>query len=379
MESNAPPEILFFLMMLVIFVPYAFFLINRNAKLKRRLWPAYAIGTSIAVVTLFWLMGAATELLLYLVVPLFAAGALINLRVAKFCDACGATINNAWRAAWLLPPARVCPECGASLQQGGASSTGVGMSPVPPTPRDQVMIAGPRSRERTVLVYGGWPGIAGAVLIVLAFLVLGTYSVYGLEYLQFLPWLLSGDFLRYVIFLSLWCSLYHYLTWRHTTPRAFVGASASLPEDTLTRAVASAAATFAALALIYMLLLHYFDAWCFFLKAPFWAMLVFFALLWGPAAWIRRLRRQAMLRTAFAILLVSDAAVSFALSQVLTLDHFRKGAERYTQGRGHTVEIASSSKARFFIDYARNEFVLAWPSVGNPTEHRRPFPPSLCQ
>ena len=380
MESNALSEFLLFgLVALTIAGAYAFFLISRDAKLKRRLWPACAIGAPILMVTFFWLMGAPNEVVLYLAVPLFALGALINLRAVKFCDACGATINNAWRAAWLLPPARFCPECGASLQQRGPLSTEGNMTRVPLTPRDQIMLAGPRSEERTVLIYGGLPGIVGVVLIVPVFYLLGIYSVYGLEYLQFLPWLISGDWLRHVIFFSFWCLLYHYLAWRHTTPRDLVSGSASLPRDTRTQAVVPAAATLAALALIYMLLRHYFDAWCLFLKAPFLAIAVFVVLISGAGTWIRRLRHQSKVRTAFAILLVSDAAVSFAWGQVLTLDDFRKGLQRHTQGFEQSREIASSPRARFSIDYTRKEFALVWPSDGNPTEYRRSLPPELCQ
>jgi hypothetical protein len=230
-----------------------------------------------------------------------------------------------------------------------------------------------------VAFYGGLPGIVGPVLVVLIFYLLGIYSVYGLGYLQFLPWLISGDFLRHVIFFSFWCVLYHYLTWRHTTPRALVGGSASLPVDSRTRAAVAAAATLAVLALIYVLLRYSFDAWCLFLNVPLSAFLVFVPLFWGAATWISRLRRQAKVRTAFAILLVSDAAVSFAWGQALTLDDFRKGLQRHTQGFEQSRAIASSAKARFFIDYSRKEFALVWPSDGKPTEYRRSFPPELCQ
>jgi hypothetical protein len=213
----------------------------------------------------------------------------------------------------------------------------------------------------------------------LIFYLLGIYSVYGLGYLQFLPWLISGDFLRHVIFFSFWCVLYHYLTWRHTTPRALVAGSVSLPGDTRTRAAVAAASALAALALIYVLLVHNFDAWCLFLKAPLSAFLVFVPLFWGAAVWIGRLRRQDKARTAFAILLVSDAAVSFAWGQVLTLDDFRKGLQRHAQGFEQGRAIASSASARFFIDYSRKEFALVWLSDGTPTEYRRSFPPELCQ
>jgi len=226
-------------------------------------------------------------------------------------------------------------------------------------------------------VYGGLPGILAVVLIIPVFCLTGIYSFYGLEYLQFLPWLIPGG-LFFVVSLFTWCVLYHFLTWRGTTPSDVVSGFASRPQDAPMQAAALAAATLAALTLIYLLLRHYLDAWCLFLKAPLSAFLVLVPLFGGAAASIRRLRRQAKMRTAFAILLVSDAAVSFALGQVLTLDHFRKGLEKHTQGFEQTNEIARSSRARFFIDYTSKEFALVWSSNGNRPDYRRPFPPELC-
>src|SRR5262245_51828874 len=105
-----PDVLLFCLVMLVVAGAYAFFWFSHNAKLKRRLWPAYAIGGAIILLLLLWLMGAPNELL-YVAAPVFAIGTHINLRALKFCNACGATINN-----FRIPRVRFCPECGASLK-----------------------------------------------------------------------------------------------------------------------------------------------------------------------------------------------------------------------------------------------------------------------
>jgi len=227
-------------------------------------------------------------------------------------------------------------------------------------------------------IYGGLPGILAVVLIVPAFYLVGIYSFYGLEYLQFLPWLVPGEWLFHVVFFSSWCVLYHFFTWRHTTPADLVSGSASRPQDTRMHAAALAAATLAALALIYVLLRYHLHAWCLFLKAPVSAFLVFVPLCGGAAAWIRRLRHQAKMRTAFAILLVSDVAVSFTWGHVLILDAFRKGLARHTQGFEHSSEMARSSRARFVIDYTSKEFALVWSSDSNRADYRRPFPPELC-
>jgi hypothetical protein len=99
------------LVMLAIAGVWSFFWFSRNARLKRRLWPAYGIVGAVVILLFLWFMGIPNELL-YLAVPVFMIGALINLRAVKFCGSCGATVS-----AFRIPQARFCPECGSSLEQ----------------------------------------------------------------------------------------------------------------------------------------------------------------------------------------------------------------------------------------------------------------------
>jgi hypothetical protein len=226
-------------------------------------------------------------------------------------------------------------------------------------------------------IYGGLPGIVAALLIGPIFYLLGSYSFYGLEYLQFLPWLIPGQWLTHFVSISVGCLLYHYIVSRQTKPRDLARQSVLPPQDTSAHAVALAAVILAAFAFIYVLLRYYFDAWCVFLKAPIAAMLVFVIFLWALPTWIRRKRDQFKVRAAFAILLASEVAFMFATGQVLALDHFRKGLQRHTQGVGQS-EIASSPRARFFIDYDRKEFAFVWRSERNRPDYRHPFPSGIC-
>ena len=98
-----------FFFMLVAASAYAFFWFGHNAKLKRRLWPAYAVGGPVLLLLVLWVMDAPNELL-YVAVPVFALGGLFSLRAIRFCNACGAAINN-----FRIPRMRFCPGCGASL------------------------------------------------------------------------------------------------------------------------------------------------------------------------------------------------------------------------------------------------------------------------
>ena len=87
----------------------AFLFINRNADLKRRLWPPYVIGAAVLFLFICWWFVPIE--VFYVGVPLVALITYINLHAVKFCDACGATAQN-------LPfrRARFCPRCGAPLQ-----------------------------------------------------------------------------------------------------------------------------------------------------------------------------------------------------------------------------------------------------------------------
>lgn len=88
----------------------AFFFLSRNASLKRRLWPPYVIGVAILLLVLVWWF--LPNEALYVAAPLVALVTFINLRVMKFCNACGATTMN-----FPFRPARFCAKCGAPLVQ----------------------------------------------------------------------------------------------------------------------------------------------------------------------------------------------------------------------------------------------------------------------
>ena len=87
-----------------------FFLLGRNAALKRRIFPWY----NVAVGVLFCAIVASDmrrwEPLLF-VIPAVAFVMWWNTRIVKFCDGCGRTIfNNVWFAR-----ARFCSFCGHPL------------------------------------------------------------------------------------------------------------------------------------------------------------------------------------------------------------------------------------------------------------------------
>ena len=111
MGPNAQEFLIVLAAWIIAGIASAFFFMNRNASLKRRLWPPYVIGAAILFLMFVWWF-LPNEAALYVAAPLLALVTFINLRVVKFCNACGATTQN-------LPfrPARFCAKCGAPLEQ----------------------------------------------------------------------------------------------------------------------------------------------------------------------------------------------------------------------------------------------------------------------
>jgi len=88
-----------------------FFLLNRNAPLKRRVLPPFLISTGVIFIGFVWLSGAPPAFLL-IAVPGVALISFLNIRCIKFCDACGRTIHNQNP----FSPSKFCSKCGAPIQ-----------------------------------------------------------------------------------------------------------------------------------------------------------------------------------------------------------------------------------------------------------------------
>jgi hypothetical protein len=90
----------------------AFFFLNSNAALKRKVWPPFAIATGVLFVGFVWAMGLPTTffIVIILVVELIT---LLNFRAMKFCDACGRTLMH--QNPFFTP--QFCSKCGAKLKQ----------------------------------------------------------------------------------------------------------------------------------------------------------------------------------------------------------------------------------------------------------------------
>jgi hypothetical protein len=92
-------------------VSTAFFFLSRNASLKRKIWPPFAVGIGVLFLGFVWLMGSPSDL--YITAPVVALITVLNvLRGLQFCDSCGKTLLN--RNPFSKPA--FCSKCGAKLQ-----------------------------------------------------------------------------------------------------------------------------------------------------------------------------------------------------------------------------------------------------------------------
>ncbi|HEY4081017.1 MAG TPA: hypothetical protein VGM81_09990 [Burkholderiaceae bacterium] len=88
----------------------AFFYLNPNAALKRKVWPFAVIAAGLIFIAFVWTSGIPHEGLLFMA-PVVALITWINIRTMKFCDACGKTA----RAQNPFTPPKFCSKCGAPL------------------------------------------------------------------------------------------------------------------------------------------------------------------------------------------------------------------------------------------------------------------------
>jgi hypothetical protein len=93
-------------------VSFLFFQFNRNARLKRTLWPVFVITASALFIVFMSSMGFRGPAW-YIFIPAIVLITILNLRNTRFCSTCGRTIHSQN----ILSPPRFCPKCGSELRR----------------------------------------------------------------------------------------------------------------------------------------------------------------------------------------------------------------------------------------------------------------------
>jgi len=109
---NPPFPVFFGVWFVISFGSAAFFRLNKNASLKRKVWAPFLVVTSLVFIGVVWTITKRVEVL-YFLVPAVCLLTLVNLRMVRFCDSCGDTVRS--QSPWRKPA--FCPKCGAHLQK----------------------------------------------------------------------------------------------------------------------------------------------------------------------------------------------------------------------------------------------------------------------
>jgi peptidoglycan/LPS O-acetylase OafA/YrhL len=86
----------------------AFFYLNKNVKLKRTLLPICIVSVCIIFVGFIYLMMGSVPFLFLIFIPIIA---LLNLKMIRFCESCGATLISQN----VFSPPKYCQKCGAKF------------------------------------------------------------------------------------------------------------------------------------------------------------------------------------------------------------------------------------------------------------------------
>jgi CHASE2 domain-containing sensor protein len=114
-DDGPPPEFLLFMGFWVALAlsSFLFFHFNRNAALKRRIWPAFILAIGLIFGGfVYFIMGQHQPQVLYLMVPAIIVISFLNFRATRFCDACGKTLHRQP----IFSRTQFCPHCGSELK-----------------------------------------------------------------------------------------------------------------------------------------------------------------------------------------------------------------------------------------------------------------------
>jgi hypothetical protein len=110
-NPSSPQVLIPFGVLALVSVATAVFLwLNRDGALKRKLFPYIASTHGVLFLSVFAAAGLPLESL-FSFVPLIAVGVWLNVRMFRFCLACGATVRG---GAFFSRP-KYCPKCGEGL------------------------------------------------------------------------------------------------------------------------------------------------------------------------------------------------------------------------------------------------------------------------
>ncbi len=92
-------------------ISFLIFFVSKNAERKKKLWAPFVIFAGVLFIGFTYVMGLDGQHL-YVMVPMVILISFLNIRLTKFCGACGKTnINQNF-----FSPAKFCNKCGNALE-----------------------------------------------------------------------------------------------------------------------------------------------------------------------------------------------------------------------------------------------------------------------
>ncbi len=102
----------FFIVWVILGISSFLFLqFNRNAALKRRIFPGFVVGVGVVFGCFVAYMSRGHLQVLFVAVPMITLITFLNLRKTRFCDSCGRTLYQQP----IFSSSQFCPRCGAQL------------------------------------------------------------------------------------------------------------------------------------------------------------------------------------------------------------------------------------------------------------------------
>ena len=113
MNAKEPVFFSFFVFWVVLGISaFLFFHLNRDARLKKKIYPWFVVGIGIIFASFSAWMSDWQPFVFLVMLPMVALITFLNIRMTKFCESCGRTVYRQP----LLGPSKFCPHCGSSLE-----------------------------------------------------------------------------------------------------------------------------------------------------------------------------------------------------------------------------------------------------------------------
>ncbi|HEY4404164.1 MAG TPA: hypothetical protein VGN55_05870 [Xanthobacteraceae bacterium] len=203
----------------------------------------------------------------------------------------------------------------------------------------------------------GPAGLAAMAIVGGVGFTLGQFAFYGFAFLPY--WhLIGGWFVGLAVFAAAAGTLLACLTWNDR-----LGPGVRLPKAWHpTRRGQLAAGILVVLAIVCAVAHRQYQ--CVLFTAPPLFLIVFAVAGKLQEPIVLALRRVGRHATAFAVVLVMEAAILFGMGEWMAVGHYGKGLGHFDKEKRGYWSISTTDRSDFYVDYARQEIILRTHTFG---------------